>query len=88
MESVVVLDNFSTHKNAAFLDRIANVNGVVCHLPPYSPDYNPVRVFISVFCFIPHRSRLTRRLNPYSVKPKRGSGGTNSGRSGKMMGSR
>lgn len=44
-ESVVVLDNFSTHKNKDFINRVEAVNGVVCHLPPYSPDFNPVSIF-------------------------------------------
>jgi len=41
--SVVVLDNFSTHKNVNFMRRVDEANGVVLHLPPYSPDFNPVR---------------------------------------------
>jgi hypothetical protein len=41
-ESVVVLDNFTTHKNAAFVNLVLNNNGIVEHLPPYSPDLNPV----------------------------------------------
>mmetsp|Transcript_34176 Transcript_34176/g.54778 ORF Transcript_34176/g.54778 Transcript_34176/m.54778 type:complete len:330 (-) Transcript_34176:968-1957(-) len=40
--SVVVLDNFSTHKNVNFMRRVDEANGVVLHLPPYSPDFNPI----------------------------------------------
>jgi|AntAceMinimDraft_5_1070358.scaffolds.fasta_scaffold157018_1 transposase len=46
--SVVVLDNFVTHKNPNFLELIERNNGFVEHLPPYSPDLNPVSTDMTV----------------------------------------
>lgn len=57
-ESVVVLDNFVTHRSAAFMDSIERHNGVVLHLPPYSPDFNPIEmVFSKVKLWLKRRER-------------------------------
>ena len=60
----MVLDNFITHRNPNFIARIQAADGDVLHLPPYSPDLNPVRhpidicrSFPSVFVFSGFRAR-------------------------------
>ncbi len=39
---VVVLDNFSSHRAAAVHDAAEALGIVLVHLPPYSPDLNPI----------------------------------------------
>lgn len=57
-ESVVVLDNFVTHRSVAFIDPIEQKNGVVLHLPPYSPEFNPIQiVFSKVKLWLKRRER-------------------------------
>jgi transposase len=44
---VVILDNLAAHK-AAEVDRLIEATGArVLHLPPYSPDFNPIEMAIS-----------------------------------------
>ena len=50
--SVLVLDNVSIHKGQ-YLRDICNAKGVrIEFLPPYSPDLNPVCIFIIILIFI------------------------------------
>ena len=39
---VVVMDNLSAHKVAGIAETIAAVGASILHLPPYSPDLNPI----------------------------------------------
>ena len=39
---IVVMDNLSSHKVQAVAQTVRNVGGTVRHLPPYSPDFNPI----------------------------------------------
>jgi len=50
--SVLVLDNVSIHKGQHLRD-ICNAKGVrIEFLPPYSPDLNPVCIFVMILIFI------------------------------------
>jgi hypothetical protein len=42
--SVVVLDNFVTHHSYEFLAMMEAQGAFVVHLPPYSPDLNPIEL--------------------------------------------
>lgn len=47
-KSVIIIDNCSIHMNAR-IEELYNKYGVkVLYLPPYSPDYNPIKEFFSV----------------------------------------
>lgn len=39
---IVVMDNLSVHKNAAARATITATGAAIWHLPPYSPDLNPI----------------------------------------------
>ncbi|MCA9238360.1 MAG: IS630 family transposase, partial [Planctomycetales bacterium] len=39
---VVVMDNLSGHKCAGVREALAAVGAKLLHLPPYSPDFNPI----------------------------------------------
>jgi transposase len=38
----VVLDNLAPHKDSGVIGLIEQAGAVVCFLPPYSPDFNPI----------------------------------------------
>jgi len=40
---IVVMDNLSAHKVAGIQAAIEQAGATVRYLPPYSPDYNPIR---------------------------------------------
>lgn len=44
---VVVLDNLSVHKSAQARRLIEQAGARLLHLPPYSPDFNPIEMAIS-----------------------------------------
>jgi transposase len=39
---IVVLDNLGAHKDRGAIETIKSAGAVVCFLPPYSPDFNPI----------------------------------------------
>jgi transposase len=39
---IVVMDNLSAHKDRSVIDAIEQAGATVWHLPPYSPDFNPI----------------------------------------------
>jgi transposase len=39
---IVVMDNLSAHKDAGVIAAIESAGAIVCFLPPYSPDLNPI----------------------------------------------
>jgi transposase len=39
---IVVMDNLSAHKDAKVVAAIESAGAIVCFLPPYSPDLNPI----------------------------------------------
>lgn len=39
---VVVLDNLSSHKRPGVRVLVEAAGAELCHLPPYSPDFNPI----------------------------------------------
>jgi transposase len=39
---IVVMDNLSSHKDAGAVEAIERAGASVWHLPPYSPDFNPI----------------------------------------------
>ena len=39
---IVILDNLSSHKVAGVKEAIEGVGAILCYLPPYSPDLNPI----------------------------------------------
>lgn len=39
---IVVMDNLSSHKDAGVIAAIESAGAIVCFLPPYSPDLNPI----------------------------------------------
>ena len=41
-EDWVILDNLATHKVAGVRAAIEAAGAKLCHLPPYSPDFNPI----------------------------------------------
>ena len=44
---IVVLDNLSSHKVAGVREAIEQAGAAVLHLPPYSPDLNPIELAFS-----------------------------------------
>ena len=44
---IVVLDNLKAHKSPRVAEILAKKNSTVRHLPPYSPDSNPIEMAIS-----------------------------------------
>jgi transposase len=44
---IVVMDNLSAPKDAGVIAAIASAGAIVCHLPPYSPDLNPIEAMWS-----------------------------------------
>lgn len=44
---VVIADNLSSHKVAGVVDAIESAGAKLVHLPPYSPDLNPIEKFFS-----------------------------------------
>ena len=46
---VVVMDNLSSHKVKGVREVIEKAGASVLHLPPYSPDFNPIELFFSKF---------------------------------------
>ena len=45
---IIILDNNSTHIDKIVIDAIEAKGHVVCFLPPYSPDFNPIELMFSV----------------------------------------
>src|SRR5437773_4626204 len=45
---VVVLDNNSVHIDEVITSTIEAEGHIVCFLPPYSPDFNPIELSFSV----------------------------------------
>jgi len=41
-DDIVIMDNLSSHKNAAVRAAIRNVGAKLLYLPKYSPDLNPI----------------------------------------------
>ena len=41
--SVVILDNCAIHHVAYVTELITDVGALIHYLPPYSPDYNPIK---------------------------------------------
>lgn len=41
-KDIVVMDNLAAHKNAGVIAAIEAAGAIVCFLPPYSPDFNPI----------------------------------------------
>ena len=39
---IVVMDNLAAHKDSAVIAAIESAGAIVCYLPPYSPDLNPI----------------------------------------------
>ena len=51
--SVVVMDNVSIHHLETVQDMILGVGAIICFLPPYSPDLNPIeKVFSKVKTYL------------------------------------
>lgn len=46
--SIIVLDNVSVHVDPRIIEAIQIKGCLVKHLPPYSPDYNPIELTFSV----------------------------------------
>jgi len=44
---IVVMDNLSAHKDAKVIAAIESAGAIVCFLPPYSPDLNPIEAMWS-----------------------------------------
>ena len=44
---VVVIDNLSSHKGPRVREMIETVGARLIHLPPYSPDFNPIEMAFS-----------------------------------------
>jgi transposase len=44
---IVVMDNLSAHKDAGVIEAIESAGAIVCFLPPYSPDLNPIEAMWS-----------------------------------------
>lgn len=44
---ILVMDNLSSHKSPAVLQKIEATGARVCFLPPYSPDLNPIEQIFS-----------------------------------------
>lgn len=44
---ILIMDNLSSHKNAAVLEKIHATGAEVRFLPPYSPDLNPIEQIFS-----------------------------------------
>ena len=44
---IVVMDNLSAHKDAGVIAAIESAGAIVCFLPPYSPDLNPIEAMWS-----------------------------------------
>ena len=44
---IVVMDNLSAHKDAEVIAAIESAGAIVCYLPPYSPDLNPIEAMWS-----------------------------------------
>jgi transposase len=50
---IVVIDNLSVHRNAAAVAAIEAAGAQIWHLPPYSPDLNPVeKVWSNIEAFL------------------------------------
>ena len=58
---IVVIDNFSAHKVLEALDPIYQKSASVLFLPPYSPDYNPIKL-----CWSKLKS-VIRKYKPRSI---------------------
>jgi hypothetical protein len=41
--SVLVLDNASTHHNHEFVKLVEDTGALIVYMPPYSPEFSPVR---------------------------------------------
>ena len=46
---LVIADNLSSHKVAGVRQAIEQTGALLRHLPPYSPDLNPIEMFFSKF---------------------------------------
>jgi transposase len=44
---IVVMDNLAAHKDAKVIAAVESAGAIVCHLPPYSPDLNPIEAMWS-----------------------------------------
>jgi len=44
---IVVMDNLAAHKDAKVIAAVESTGAIVCHLPPYSPDLNPIEAMWS-----------------------------------------
>ncbi len=42
--TIIIMDNYSVHRNVEVIKLIENTNAKVVFLPPYSPELNPVEL--------------------------------------------
>ena len=40
---IVIMDNLPSHKVAGIREAIEAAGATLCYLPPYSPDFNPIK---------------------------------------------
>jgi transposase len=61
---ILVMDNLSSHKNAAVVEKIEATGAEVRFLPPYSPDLNPIEQIFSKIkaCLCRLAARTERKL--------------------------
>ncbi|CAG8652773.1 13392_t:CDS:1, partial [Racocetra fulgida] len=46
--NIIVLDNAKIHQNEIFVNIVEELGCHVIFLPPYSPDYNPIKTAFSI----------------------------------------
>ena len=59
---ILIMDNLSSHKNAAVLEKIRATGAEVRFLPPYSPELNPIEQnFSKIKDHLRHQAARTER---------------------------
>ena len=61
--SVLVMDNARIHHNAEWVSIIEELGGRVLFLPPYSPDFNPIKLaFSTIKAWLQRRGIMNLRM--------------------------
>lgn len=64
---IVVMDNLPAHESNAIRNIIKGVGASLCHLPPYSPDLNPIENASSKLKAIPRKAAARTIDNLWTV---------------------
>ena len=66
--SIIVLDNCSIHRTQEVRDAVSAAGILLFYLPPYSPDYNPIKLAFSyVKHYLKNHEDIIHTVSPHTL---------------------